>query len=1147
MRRFVKPITVLLVTILLLQPFCTIPMLDLLFGRNTHVALAQPPEDDTVYLPIIRGTGEPTEQAGDPPDFVINSPIASSTVGGTTFFSIQPTNGETISKVTFRAGSTDLGSDTTGGDGFRVFLDASTLTAGATQLTATATGPNGETTKSINVTLVPNPPSSATIGQDGAVLASEIGSVISILPGSAPAGTTVTIDELTQAETTARHGIDWESMGVTFLGAQDVQSSVPISGPFGMVSSAGFGNRVQPGQAVVNYRIAPDADGDGVDEIVVVNTASVAPNGDVIADPVPMVIIQAFVEPAMQSHILARTIEDVQVTPSKKIDVWISGLNPISPNGNTAIWQSEVNQRKWEMPIVPNLFGTVSRPSDIEDDAILYSMIVPPLLSGTASVYLKNSSTSFTTQKISVQVDQIPNINTSPEQAISKFLTDAIASTREVSSTLQFEDSEYGVFIKKQLGTSIDKLTELQIAFADTFKKVENLPSDEKDKALEALTFTALILQSSRQNLTSAFLQDECVDDILSDLALALGVAGLVLGAAAAAPVVAPVALALEAAGFFFGGMSVGISMGLSRNQNLMSDILSVQVQQCVPPPPLCPPTQSPPGPTGMGAAPPPGGPGCGGSGGSGGSSQLTAASLQQTSPVMVKIFSNGRATPFTGMTDPGGYFFVPFIPADEPFTALAIDTATGATRSFSGTGPKTGESVFMFFDFFHDDNSGATPIQIDEVINGDIGTAGELDLYSFTATAGQRIFFDLQEQTNLAQVGWQLLAPDGSTVFNTCFGCSEPGVQRLIIPGTYILTVGDSSANNIGSYQFKLWNVPPPDEFTIAVEDVVADGVPGAGAGRIETPGAQDLYRFTATAGQRVFFDLQDVTGVSGIGWKLQAPNGTVIFDTCLGCSEPGVQTLVAAGTYVLTVDDPRDDSTGTYQFKLWNVPPPDEFTIAIEDVVADGVPGAGAGRIETPGVQDLYRFTATAGQRVFFDQQGATGVSGIGWTLQAPNGTVLFNTCLGCSEPGVQTLVAAGTYVLTIGDLRDDSIGTYQFKLWNVPPPDEFTISVGDVISDGVPAPGAGNIELPGVQDIYRFTATAGQQLFVEQQGVTGVSSIGWKLEAPNGIVLFDTCLGCSNPPVQTLTQAGTYVLTVGDPRNDSTGTYRFQLVAQ
>jgi hypothetical protein len=141
----------------------------------------------------------------------------------------------------------------------------------------------------------------------------------------------------------------------------------------------------------------------------------------------------------------------------------------------------------------------------------------------------------------------------------------------------------------------------------------------------------------------------------------------------------------------------------------------------------------------------------------------------------------------------------------------------------------------------------------------------------------------------------------------------------------------------------------------------------------------------------------------------------------------------------------------------------------------------------------------------------------------------------------------VAAGTYVLTIGELRDDSIGTYQIQLWNVPPPDEFTISVGDVISDGVPAPGAGNIELLGVQDIYRFTATAGQQIFFEQQGVTGVSSIGWTLQAPNGIVLFDTCLGCSNPPVQTLTQAGTYVLTIGGLRDDSTGTYRFQLVEQ
>ena len=272
-------ISILLAAILTLEPALSAMSLQQVFAPWLGVAKTQSvyaqQNDTNIYLPIVSAGGTaaptptPTRTPTSAPVFEIMTPVEGSHIGGTTFFAIQSLTAQTITSVSFKAGNTDLGTDSSAADGFRVFVDAKTLPAGSLQFSATANGPGGSTTKTVTVNVVPNPPTSATIGGAGGVLASEIGSVISIRPGSAPEGTTITIDELTQAETTARHGIDWERMGVTFLGAQDVQSSAPISGPFGMVSSAGFGNRVQPGQAVVNYRLAPDADGDGVDEIEV--------------------------------------------------------------------------------------------------------------------------------------------------------------------------------------------------------------------------------------------------------------------------------------------------------------------------------------------------------------------------------------------------------------------------------------------------------------------------------------------------------------------------------------------------------------------------------------------------------------------------------------------------------------------------------------------------------------------------------------------------------------------------------------------------------------------------------------------------------------------------------------------------------------
>ena len=96
-------------------------------------------------------------------------------------------------------------------------------------------------------------------------------------------GASVAFETITQAEVLARTGVDYDGLGVTFLGAQEIRSSVPTGDGVAM-TSGGFGPMVQPGQTVVSYRILADA-GRGVGELSVINGASVAPNGDVVSNP----------------------------------------------------------------------------------------------------------------------------------------------------------------------------------------------------------------------------------------------------------------------------------------------------------------------------------------------------------------------------------------------------------------------------------------------------------------------------------------------------------------------------------------------------------------------------------------------------------------------------------------------------------------------------------------------------------------------------------------------------------------------------------------------------------------------------------------------------------------------------------------------
>ena len=57
-------------------------------------------------------------------------------------------------------------------------------------------------------------------------------------------------------------------------------------------------------------------------------------------------------------------------------------------------------------------------------------------------------------------------------------------------------------------------------------------------------------------------------------------------------------------------------------------------------------------------------------------------------------------------------------------------------------------------------------------------------------------------------------------------------------------------------------------------------------------------------------------------------------------------------------------------------------------------------------------------------------------------------------------------------------------------------------------------------------------------------GMDYLNWRLADDNGMELFNTCLACGEPGVQTLSKGGTYTLTVGNTRNPATGDYGFEI---
>ena len=743
MSRHYRPIALLVMIALLLQPMLQAFALASVAPIWLHpfaVDTAKAQSADQVYLPIITKGGSstpmptptptptPSSTPVTPPSFIIMAPSAGSTVAGTINFAIQPLNAISITNVSFQVGVTQVGVDNTPSDGFRVFVNTKTLAAGNQQFTATATGPSGNATQSVTVNVVPNPPSAATIGNQGGVLATARGSVISILPNSVAAGTAVTVTELTQSEVQLQNGINWEKIGVTFLGAQQIDSTAPFSRPLGMVASAGFGNRVQPGQAVVNYRLAPDADGDGVDEIVVVNTASVAPDNNVVSDPIQPVSVAG-------TQILSkRAGASSQV---ENLEFQVIGFNSYSPFGNTALFHSLVDGTKIEV------IGLVEFTNSINLTQT-FSVVIPSIQVGPAIVTLINQSTGVKSTPITIEIEEASPLSRPADEIIEDFLTLSLTFLNSITESTNIDTS------------AINQLTSTLTSIQNEFNQLRSSSDIIVQQGLEAWART-IENTGSLSLLKPNYIQLKLRSGVCKTIKTVLK--AIVVGN-------------IDAVWCVF---KIPFGTICRYAKEFLTKFLTYQIESICEDekPPPCTPSQSGPnGPTGMGSAPPPGGNGCGSAGGGGGGSQsLVAANQQATGSIFIKVFSNGTATPFTGMVDPGGYFFVPFIPQDEPFIAVAYDTSTGETRKFKGIGPKTGKSVFMYFDFFN-----PAPPDITVANLNDSGV-GSLRQAVADAQIGDHIGFAISGTLTLAS----------QIVISKSISIDGPSNDQIVISGNYL------------------------------------------------------------------------------------------------------------------------------------------------------------------------------------------------------------------------------------------------------------------------------------------------------------------------------------------------------------------------
>ncbi len=291
---------------------------------------------------------------------------------------------------------------------------------------------------------------------------------------------------------------------------------------------------------------------------------------------------------------------------------------------------------------------------------------------------------------------------------------------------------------------------------------------------------------------------------------------------------------------------------------------------------------------------------------------------------------------------------------------------------------------------------------------------------------------------------------------------------------------------------------------------------------GTIAAAGETVEYTFTGTAGQPIYSDV--ISGALFTGWALVSPSGATLHTSSV-LRDVATLTLPEDGSYTLTVGRAGNNSTGDFSFQLIDVPATTVEPITVGQTVT--------GEMTTPGQRKTYTFEGTVGQKIFPDH--LSGISNFSWTLTSPDGNEVFSDFL-FRDGRAQTLTEDGTYTLTIGSPSNSRFGEFSFRLVDIPLTAVEAISIDQEVS--------GTRTAPGQQLSYTFHATAGQDLFFENQSASVSSNLGfrWRLEDPSGNEVFDRFFQSTR--AATIVQDGQYTLTIGDVATSRTGDFSFRV---
>ncbi len=472
---------------------------------------------------------------------------------------------------------------------------------------------------------------------------------------------------------------------------------------------------------------------------------------------------------------------------------------------------------------------------------------------------------------------------------------------------------------------------------------------------------------------------------------------------------------------------------------------------------------------------------------------------------VMYDALLNGMpATLRVTLTSPGGANIINNIAASTLRNALDLLPESGVyTLTLSSTAATEQPFAFQLIDA-----GAATPLVFDTPTAGSIAPGLGMKLFRFTASAGERITF----VSSAAGSGtWGITGIDGSQVM-TFSSLTNDRVLDVPADGAYTLILrGDSAAGPVAFDFTALSNERTTTPVTVG--SVIS--------GALSEPGERDYYTVDLIAGQTIYFDGLTSDDVFGIDKRILDPLGQQVASN--NATDDVMLRVETTGTYRIEIFGQSVGVVGAYSFELEDV----SIAAAMPLDVVQSI--ALSNGLDT----QLFSFTAAAGDRLFFDTTASSGPATGTLRLWGPDVREVDSRNFGTDFETV--INTAGTYIVQVQGRNANGAASISFNIIT-PQTVTTTLNLGDII--------IGSISEIGEQDVFTFTGTKGQELYLDGLGGTANFSFDIFTELNRSVFSGNLISSGSDAGLFALPMDGTYRIVI-DGAGATTGDYSFRLI--